>query len=56
MSTNAPMVAETPPAEQSMCMACGHPVADHDAIARRYCNATIEHATTRGCICAVSPA
>jgi hypothetical protein len=34
------------------CLACGHPEALHDAIARRYCDATISHAATRGCICA----
>jgi hypothetical protein len=37
-------------------MACEHPAADHDAIARRYCNATVERALTRGCICSVPPA
>ncbi|MDQ1654125.1 MAG: hypothetical protein QOI35_3325 [Cryptosporangiaceae bacterium] len=42
--------------DKTMCMACDHPAADHDAIGRRYCNATVERALTRGCICSVSPA
>lgn len=33
------------------CMACGHSVKSHDRISSRYCDATIEHATTRKCIC-----
>jgi hypothetical protein len=44
------------PADKNTCMACTHRVADHDAIARRYCNATVERALTRGCICSVPPA
>lgn len=35
------------------CMACGHPMKSHDRISSRYCDATIEHATTRKCICQV---
>jgi hypothetical protein len=35
------------------CMACGHPVASHDRISGRYCDATIAHAATRRCICKV---
>lgn len=38
------------------CMACGHEAADHDRIAQRYCDATIAHASTRACVCAVSKA
>jgi hypothetical protein len=33
------------------CLACGHDVADHDAIGRRYCRATEARALARGCIC-----
>ena len=35
---------------------CGHADDDHDAIARRYCGATIAAALSRGCICATPPA
>jgi len=35
---------------------CGHRVEDHDAIARRYCAATIAAVLPRGCICGVPPA
>jgi hypothetical protein len=37
------------------CMACGHERDAHDAIAQRFCNATVEHAFTRGCMCRVTP-
>ena len=30
---------------------CGHPIADHDAIATRYCRATATGALSRGCMC-----
>lgn len=30
---------------------CGHQLARHDQIARRYCRATILHSLPRGCIC-----
>lgn len=33
------------------CLACGHDVADHDAIGSRYCRATEAQALARGCIC-----
>lgn len=35
---------------------CGHGDEDHDAIARRYCAATIAAALPRGCICSAPPA
>lgn len=34
------------------CDVCAHPEAAHDAIARRYCDATVANAMSRGCICA----
>jgi hypothetical protein len=34
------------------CCPCGHDDAAHDAIARRYCGATITGNLERGCICA----
>jgi hypothetical protein len=43
-----------PPANEAVaCMACGHTAAEHDATARRYCDATVARALTRGCICRV---
>jgi len=33
------------------CMACDHSPDTHDKIALRFCNATVERALTRGCIC-----
>ena len=33
------------------CMACGHLLTAHDAIAHRYCDATLAHAHIRLCIC-----
>ena len=36
---------------QSCCAVCGHPLADHDPIGRRYCLATQQRVLPRGCIC-----
>lgn len=33
------------------CAVCEHELADHDAIGRRFCEATQAQALTRGCIC-----
>jgi hypothetical protein len=33
------------------CPVCPHAVADHDAIAQRYCRATANSALERGCVC-----
>jgi hypothetical protein len=33
------------------CDVCPHPHADHDAIAARFCSATLNNAIARGCIC-----
>jgi hypothetical protein len=33
------------------CDVCPHPVADHDAIALRFCRATLAGAGVRGCVC-----
>jgi len=30
---------------------CGHPVADHDVIAVRFCDATLAGVLARGCVC-----
>ena len=34
--------------------ACGHPVADHDSVAARYCRATASGSLRRDCVCAVA--
>jgi hypothetical protein len=46
-----PAATITEPRDDADCMACGHPASRHDRIARRYCDASISHAVTRGCIC-----
>jgi hypothetical protein len=33
------------------CDVCPHPVADHDAIGLRFCRATKNTGTVRGCVC-----
>lgn len=33
------------------CPACDHDLERHDAIGRRFCDATLAHALQRGCIC-----
>ncbi|MGR6965001.1 RGCVC family protein [Geodermatophilus sp. URMC 61] len=33
------------------CDVCSHPVVDHDAIALRFCRATLAAAIARGCVC-----
>jgi hypothetical protein len=33
------------------CDVCPHPVVDHDAIALRFCRATLAAAIPRGCVC-----
>ncbi|HSS38235.1 MAG TPA: RGCVC family protein [Polyangia bacterium] len=40
---------DEPPAEEQC--ACGHPLAEHDALASRYCQATIRGGLDRGCMC-----
>ncbi len=48
----SPMAA---PAAEPDCMACGHSGGQHDRIARRFCDATVERALTRGCVCSAAP-
>jgi hypothetical protein len=39
-------------AEQTpACAACPHPLAGHDAIALRFCRATVTSDLDRGCVC-----
>jgi hypothetical protein len=35
------------------CSACGHPWAEHDQIAARYCAATTVGHHDRGCVCTI---
>ena len=37
------------------CSACGHPWAEHDQIAARYCTATTAGRYERGCVCTATP-
>lgn len=37
--------------DDGACDACQHPSAEHDAIAARFCSATMNGAITRGCVC-----
>jgi hypothetical protein len=38
------------------CAACAHPWTAHDAIAARFCNATVSGRFKRGCVCTSRPA
>ena len=38
------------------CAACPHPWATHDAIAARFCAATVVGKFSRGCVCPPAPA
>jgi hypothetical protein len=50
--TSTPSRVELPlPAAQAVCDVCPHAAAAHDGIGRRYCDATLTGALTRGCIC-----
>ena len=40
-----------PVGDAMMCDVCGHPLAAHDRIAQRYCEATLHNALSRTCIC-----
>jgi hypothetical protein len=39
------------PVDDPRCDVCPHPVVDHDAIALRFCRATLAAAIARGCAC-----
>jgi len=62
MTASAPTAPRTGPRRQPpeaaprsvddpACAVCPHPVVDHDAIALRFCRATLPSALTRGCVC-----
>jgi hypothetical protein len=55
MSTSLPASEPATTTATVACMACTHSGAEHDKIARRFCDATVERALTRGCICGVPP-
>jgi len=55
MSTAAPLAPEDTQARNDQrCAVCEHPLADHDSIGNRFCQATQARALSRGCICATS--
>jgi hypothetical protein len=37
--------------DNALCEVCRHAVVDHDAIALRFCRATKNASTVRGCVC-----
>jgi len=39
------------PEDVGSCRACPHPWAEHGALDRRFCTATVERSHSRGCIC-----
>jgi hypothetical protein len=41
------------PAAEPGCAACPHPMDAHDAVGRRFCQATVASALDRGCVCRV---
>jgi hypothetical protein len=49
------VVQLTPPESWPEACTCGHLHAEHDAIAARYCAATILGSLDRGCVCAARP-
>ncbi len=49
LEADAPWSSDDP-----RCDVCPHPAPDHDAIALRFCRATLAAAIDRGCVCRVS--
>jgi hypothetical protein len=47
----APALTDSRAVQDPACAACPHPLADHDAVARRFCRATAGAAPDRGCVC-----
>ena len=47
----APTSTPPPMVPVVACDVCAHPAAAHDVIGRRFCEATLLGALTRGCIC-----
>jgi hypothetical protein len=44
----------TAPAQEPACPACAHPLAQHDTIGARFCQATLAGSLSRGCVCRTS--
>ena len=53
MTTPALLVSDAVDRTSPECGVCAHSDATHDAIARRYCRATMAGALSRTCICSV---
>ncbi|WP_223165657.1 RGCVC family protein [Lentzea indica] len=53
MTTSEPLTTELGdhPDVHDPCVACPHPLHEHDALGVRYCTATTVFALPRGCIC-----
>ena len=50
--TSTPSPVDLPlPDAQAVCDVCPHLADAHDVIGRRFCDATLHGALTRGCIC-----
>ncbi|HVV08339.1 RGCVC family protein [Amycolatopsis sp.] len=47
----APLPASVPETDVTVCPACPHATASHDAIATRFCAATASGVLHRGCVC-----
>jgi hypothetical protein len=56
LSQNPLPAGDTLPAEDvaAECRACPHPLADHDAVALRFCAAMAAGGSTRRCLCSAS--
>ncbi|WP_222263141.1 RGCVC family protein [Modestobacter marinus] len=46
-----PATTERSSSAVATCAVCPHPVASHDAIGLRFCQATLNGAMSRGCVC-----
>jgi hypothetical protein len=47
----SPATTGAPHRESLSCDVCPHPLAGHDPIGLRFCQATLAGALTRGCVC-----
>lgn len=50
-TTTPPATGEAPETAPDKCDVCGHLLSAHDAVATRFCNATLHGALARGCLC-----
>lgn len=51
MPTSESLIAVPVDHTDAACVACPHPLGEHDSLSVRYCNATTASALPRGCIC-----